>query len=295
MPRRFYCHFPVYPFHILNEFFFSETSLSRFSATSASSSDCHPWGMTETTDPSSFFQCIPHPSTLWASARSQEKNSLRRLCVVRRVFLTEISCRHWDVQRAVFKGFLTIRNMTWFSFKGKVGNRSQNWSALLWMESGLCLDWSPLSGSGSVPSCFLSLCFKGSCCPSEMLALVEMTQFQNQYPLRQMWGAIFFLHRPWGKGGKNSQLLHQLSRWKSSKVNWRQQMIPFAAEWDLQADNGKHWANRTMKTKFDMSSKLKGERQVDTVSLAYHKPIIKHTLHLEVAWFNWVPSITLFS
>lgn len=202
MPRRFYCHFPVYPFHILNEFFLMK----------------HPWADSvqhlhqavivileacrrlQTPVPSSsvcliLAHCEPRPGL-------RRRNSLRRLCVVRRVFLTEISCRHWDVQRAVFKGFLTIKNMTWFSFKGKAGNHSQNWSALLWMESGLCLDWSPLSGSGSVPSCFLSLCFKGSCCPSEMLALVEMTQFQNQYPLRQMWGAIFFLHRPWGKGGK---------------------------------------------------------------------------------------------
>lgn len=72
-------------------------------------------------------------------------------------------------------------------------------------------------------------------------------------------------------------------------------MTPFAAQRDLQADNGKLWANRTMKTKFDKSSKLKGECQVDTVSIAYHKPIIKHTSNLEAAWFNWAPSITLFS
>lgn len=72
-------------------------------------------------------------------------------------------------------------------------------------------------------------------------------------------------------------------------------MIPFATEQELQANNGKHEADRTMKAKFDISSKLKGKHQVDTLSVAYHKPIIKHTLHLETAWFNWAPSITLFS
>lgn len=68
---------------------------------------------------------------------------------------------------------------------------------------------------------------------------MKMTQIQIQYLLRQMWGAIFFLHHPWDKGGKTSQPLHQLSQFKSSKVNWRKQMIPFATEWELQADNGK--------------------------------------------------------
>lgn len=63
-------------------------------------------------------------------------------------------------------------------------------------------------------------------------------------------------------------------------------MIPSAAKQELQADSGKHWAKRTMKTKSDMSSKLKGEHQVDTLSIAYRKPIIKHTLHLDTAWFN---------
>lgn len=63
-------------------------------------------------------------------------------------------------------------------------------------------------------------------------------------------------------------------------------MIPFATEQELQADDEKHQANRTMKTKFDISSKLKGKHQVDTLNIAYHKPIIKHTLHLETAKFN---------
>lgn len=63
-------------------------------------------------------------------------------------------------------------------------------------------------------------------------------------------------------------------------------MILFATEQELQAANGKHEATRTMKTKFDISSKLKGKHQVDTLQVAYHKPIIKHTLHLETAWFN---------
>lgn len=129
--------------------------------------------------------------------------------------------------------------MTWSSFKGKVGNCSQNWSSLLWMESGLCLYWLPLFGSGSVPSSVsCPFASKGSRCPSEMLALVEMTQFQNQYPLRQMWGIIFSYTTRGAKEKKNSQLLHQLSQCKSSKVNWRQQMIPFAAQRALQADNG---------------------------------------------------------
>lgn len=103
MAFTFCFQFPVLPLPLLDALFFflNEASLSRFSATSASSSDCHPWGLKETSEPSSFFQCSPHPSTFWTLAHSQEKEQLAETvcgkesfccCLVLFLFFTEISC-----------------------------------------------------------------------------------------------------------------------------------------------------------------------------------------------------------
>lgn len=196
------------------------------------------------------------------------------------------------VKGQCLKAFLPLK--TWLASLSRKNLASEaKRSSFLWMESGLSRYWLLLFGSGSVPSsASCPSAPKGSCCPSEMLGLVEMTQFQNEYLLRQMWGTISFLHHPWDKGGKNSQLLHQLSRCKSSKVNCWQQMIPFAAQWDLQADNGKHWAKRTMKEhEFKAQRGTSSRHSKHCLSQANHKTY----MHLEAAWVNWVPSITLFS
>lgn len=116
---------------------------------------------------------------------------------------------------------------TWLSFKGQI------WQ--LWQKTETFLNWSGLSGnwfppfrSGSVSSQLLFPSFPRFM-PSQLNACtVKMTQIQIQYLLRQLWGAIFFLHHPRDKGGKNSQPLHQLSQFKSSKVTGRKQTIPFA-------------------------------------------------------------------
>jgi len=93
--------------------------------------------------------------------------------------------------------------MTRFSLKGKLGNWAQTTTLSSGWKVGWASYWLPLFGSGSVPkSASCPSASKGSRCPSEMLGLVEMTRFQNQYLLRQMWGTIFFLYHPWDTGGK---------------------------------------------------------------------------------------------
>jgi len=144
-------------------------------------------------------------------------------------------------KRQLLKAFVTTENMTGFSFQGQIWQlgRKMDISLLYW--GGLSMYWFPLFCSDSIASCFLSPRFKRFL-PSQWNACTSGNgkQTQIQDLLRQMWGAILFLHHPWDREGKNSQPLHQLSQFKSSKVDWRKQMIPFATEQELQADNGKH-------------------------------------------------------
>lgn len=105
-----------------------------------------------------------------------------------------------DVQRATFKGALLPLKIWLGSLLigrfGSCGKKCKSFfsTEVNWMCTGFHCFVLVQSLAVSCP-----LASKGSCRPNEMFALVETTQIQIQYLLRQTWGTIFFLHHPWDK------------------------------------------------------------------------------------------------
>lgn len=130
--------------------------------------------------------------------------------------------------------------MTWLSFKGQIWQLWQKLEISFLNCKGLSAYWFPLFCSGSVVSCFLSPRFKRFMPSQRNDCISGNNTNSNPGPPEAYVGNNLFPTSPMGQGRENSQPLHQLSQFKSSKVNWRKQMVPFATEQELQADNRKH-------------------------------------------------------
>ena len=196
----------------------------------------------KSTDPGSFLPM----HTLWMCCKHSWVFMWKgqRLHVVKKVvnqnFKIPPEVVIGDLQRAAFKGTLLPLN-TWFGClsRDRSGNCGKNWKSLSSTARAECY-WFPLFCSGSVVSCFLSPRFKRFM-PSQWHDCTSGNNTNsNPGPPEADVGNNLFPTSPMGQGRENSQPLHQLSQFKSSKVNWRKQMVPFATEQELQADNRKH-------------------------------------------------------
>lgn len=189
MPFTFCCHFPVL-FSLLLDvlfFFLNETSLSGYSATSASSSDCHLRSMKWRVQiMGSFIQCL---KVLWILV------SLRREGT--KIVCGKESCSQpnfkipWDVvtedvQKAAFKGICYHWKYDLVLFSGTdlaTGAQNGNLSSQLKRAEHVLVFHCFVLVQSLAVSC--PLASKGSRRPSEMLALVETT---NKFKSSTSWG-----------------------------------------------------------------------------------------------------------
>lgn len=189
MPFTFCCHFPVL-FPPLMYFFFNETSLSGYSAISASSSDCHLRSMKGRVQTvGSLVQCALYHEgggNPCASSQGRGKNRVWYTKLFSTKFQNTLRCGHRRCSKGSLERRMSPPKIRPGSlFRDRFGNWGAKWKSLFWAE----VAWA-CTGCHCfvlVPSLAVScaLTSKGSCRPSEMLALVEMT---NKFKSGTSWG-----------------------------------------------------------------------------------------------------------